>query len=207
MADWKAHYLSALQARDELEKADADIYNKCTRLADRNAELRAELRTLKAATRADTPSTNPPPAPLIGYGFRRQTSPQPAVDTDATVQLRQDFVRAQQDRADLRSRLESLKKELEAVTTKGKSDSHKIAQLTSGVAQLSTKLRDREEELRGKAKLLVNVQDENATLNLELNQAEQEVKRIKKENQELVDRWVARMGKEADKMNEDSKFS
>ncbi|KAK5095038.1 autophagy protein 16, interacts with Atg12p-Atg5p [Exophiala xenobiotica] len=207
MADWKAHYLSALKARDEVEQADAEIYYKCTRLADRNAELRAEVRRLKAATTAETPASNPVPAPLISYGFRRQTSPQPVSDSDATIQLRQGFAKAQQDRADLHSQLESVKRELEAVMTKGRSDGKKIAQLTSSVTQLSTKLRDREEELRGKAKLLVNVQDENATLNLELNQAEQEVKRVKKENQELVERWVARMGKEAEKMNEESKFS
>lgn len=207
MADWKAQYLTALKARDELEKADADIYDKCNKLADRNAELRAELRKVKTATKSDSSTSNPVPAPLISYGFRRQTSPQLAADSDATIQLRQDFAKAQQDRAELRSQLESLKKEVEVTTTKGKSDSKKITQLSGSVAQLSTKLRDREEELRGKAKLLVNVQDENATLNLELNQAELEVKRIKKENQDLVDRWVARMGKEADKMNDESKFS
>lgn len=207
MADWKAQYLSALRARDELEQADAEIYDKCTKLADRNAELRAELRELKSAPKPETPTTNPVPAPLISYGFRRQTSPQPAPDSEATTQLRHGFAKAQQDRAELQSQLEALKREVETATAKGKSDSKKITQLTSSVSQLSTKLRDREEELRGKAKLLVNVQDENATLNLELNQAEQEVRRVKKENQELVDRWVARMGKEADKMNEESSFT
>lgn len=207
MADWKAHYLGALKARDELEKADAEIYDKCTRLADRNAELRAEVRRLKAANKAGTPTSNPVPAPLISYGFRRQMSPQLASDSDAMAQLRQDFAKAQQDRADLKSQLESTKKELDTITSKSKNDGKKVAHLNSSVTQLSTKLRDREEELRGKAKLLVNVQDENATLNLELNQAEQEVKRVKKENQELVERWVVRMGKEADKMNEESKFT
>jgi len=207
MADWKAQYLRALQARVELEKADAEIYDQCTKLADKNAELRAELRKLKSANKPDTATTNPVPAPLIGYGFRRQTSPQPVVETNAMLQLRQDFAKAQQDRADLRVQLGSLKRDLETATAKGKSDSKKITQLTSGVNQLSTKLRDREEELRGKATLLVNVQDENATLNLELSQAEEAIKRVKKENQELVDRWVARMGKEADKMNEASKFT
>lgn len=29
MADWKAQYLLALRARDELEQADADIYERC----------------------------------------------------------------------------------------------------------------------------------------------------------------------------------
>ena len=93
------------------------------------------------------------------------------------------------------------------MTAKTNIDSKNLTRLSSNVTLLTTKIKDREEELRGKAKLLVNVQDENATLNLELHQADEEVKRIKKENKDLVDRWVVRMGKEADKMNEDSKFT
>jgi len=38
-------------------------------------------------------------------------------------------------------------------------------------------------------------------LTLQLNVAEQKSASLKKENKELVDRWMARMGKEADAMN------
>lgn len=206
MADWKAQYLTALKARDEREKAEADLYDQCTKLADRNAEMKAELRQIRAQAKAEAPASPPVPPPLISYGFRRQTAPA-VPEADAVAQLRQDFAKSQQDRVDLQSQVEDLQREREAATTRRKSDSKKIAQLSANVTQLTTRLRDREEELRGKAKLLVNVQDENATLNLELNQAEQEVKRVKEENKELVARWVARMAKEADKMNEESKFS
>jgi hypothetical protein len=54
---------------------------------------------------------------------------------------------------------------------------------------------------------LQDFQDELATLNLQLNMAEARTDRLQKENQELVDRWMARMGKEADAMNNASKFS
>jgi hypothetical protein len=37
--------------------------------------------------------------------------------------------------------------------------------------------------------------------------AEDRAKRLEKENQELIDRWMVRMGKEADAMNNASKFS
>lgn len=123
------------------------------------------------------------------------------------MQLRQDFARAQQDRSDLASQVETLKKEIEVATSKARSDTKKFAHLNATSAQLATKLRDREEELRGKAKLLVDVQDENATLNLQLNVAERDAVQLKKENQELIDRWMKRMGKEADKMNEEGKFN
>lgn len=50
-------------------------------------------------------------------------------------------------------------------------------------------------------------QDELATLNLQLNMAEEQSNRLQRENQELVDRWMARMGKEAEAMNNASKYS
>jgi len=37
--------------------------------------------------------------------------------------------------------------------------------------------------------------------------AEQRTERLQKENHDLVDRWMARMGIEADAMNDASKFS
>jgi hypothetical protein len=37
--------------------------------------------------------------------------------------------------------------------------------------------------------------------------AEKKSKELQRENKELVDRWMARMGKEADAMNDASKFS
>jgi hypothetical protein len=50
------------------------------------------------------------------------------------------------------------------------------------------------------------VQDENMSLDLQLNMAEQQTARLKRENKDLIDRWMARMGQEADAMNEASKF-
>lgn len=46
-----------------------------------------------------------------------------------------------------------------------------------------------------------NVQDEMIALNLQLSMAEKERDRVKKENKELVDRWMKRMAQEAEAMN------
>ncbi len=89
---------------------------------------------------------------------------------------------------------------------KSKIDTKRITQLSGGVTQMTVRLRDRDEELRGKAKLVEDVQDEMVTLNLQLNMAEEQTEKLKKENQELIDRWMARMGKEADAMNDESMF-
>ena len=40
------------------------------------------------------------------------------------------------------------------------------------------------------------------SLDIQLNMSEKTVERLKKENKDLIDRWMARKGREADEMNE-----
>lgn len=49
--------------------------------------------------------------------------------------------------------------------------------------------------------------DETLSLTLQLNMAEEQAQKFRRENKELVDRWMARMGQEADAMNDMSKYS
>ncbi|KAF7513105.1 hypothetical protein GJ744_011371 [Endocarpon pusillum] len=198
MASWKDEYLAALEARDEVEKAHLEFYEAYTRMADRTAQLAAA--TLTAPTPAE--ATTSPPPPIVG---RRGTS-SPAAQSELHAQVRVDLGKAQQERADLQTKLDRATKELEKIKSRSKVDSRRITQLTSELSQLSVRVRDRDDESRGKAKLLNDAQDEVVSLNLQLNVAEDEVKKLRKENQELVDRWMERMGEEADRMNEDSKF-
>jgi len=206
MADWKEQYLAALRARDEVEKANLDLYDYCTRLADQKAELeKSSKQPLEDEAGLTTTSATPPP--IVGLGLRRVASPQiNRPESPSLAQIRQDLAKAQQERSDIQVRLAAALRELERLKAKSKADDKRMSQFTVTVSQLTTKLRDRDEELKGKAKLVEHVQDENVTLNLQLNMAEEQSDKLKKENQELVDRWMARMGKEADKMNDESKF-
>lgn len=72
---------------------------------------------------------------------------------------------------------------------------------------MERKLRDRDEELRGKSRLVEQAQDEMVSLGLQLNMAEERKEQLTKENKELVDRWMARMGEEADRVNRDSRWT
>lgn len=218
MATWRAQYLAALQARDAVEKANLDLYNYCTKLADEKAELEktARLAEKTASTSDAPPPAVPGPLPAAGWGLMRVTSPAArpespnstatAAATTQLTQLRQDLSKAQTERADLQARLDTALRDLETLKAKARADNKRVTQLNASVSQLTVKVRDREEELRGKAKLIENVQDENVTLNLQLNVLEEQSAKLKKENQELVDRWMARMGKEADRMNAEGKF-
>ena len=202
MADWKDAYLAALEARDAAEKANQHIYNAYTKLAERTAQLSRPAPPLPL----QEPPKSPPPS-LVGRFSTKSPSPAPAIDSPSIAALRQEFTTAQAERAKLSSQLESVLAELDALKATTKNDRKEITRLTRISAQVQVRLRDRDEELRGKAKLLENVQDENATLNLELKQADEKAKRLKKENQDLVDRWMKRKGEEAERMNNEGKFA
>ncbi|KIV92926.1 hypothetical protein PV10_04182 [Exophiala mesophila] len=206
MSGWVEQYLDALRARDEKEKAAIDVYRQCTKLQDQWAQAQ---QTQRRRVAEDIPQqANPPPPSIMGRGLRRVTSPPlPTASESANLaQLRQDLAKSQQERGEMSTKLEVALRELDTLRGKARVDVKRINQLNTQVTQLAVKLKDREEELRGKAKLIENVQDENVTLNLQLNMADEQAEKLKSENKELVDRWMARMGKEADQMNEQHKF-
>ncbi|KKK23583.1 hypothetical protein ARAM_001325 [Aspergillus rambellii] len=187
MAHWREEYAAALAARDRREKANISIYNACakspfpspadTKLADRTASLNAETNNAQGPTSAGNRAT------------------------------RADLVEAQRSRSELEDRLGRVTIELEKLRKRSTYDGKRISSMEGEITHVQLRLKDRDEELRGKAKLLEDFQDELATLNLQLNMAEERTDRLRKENQDLVDRWMARMGKEADAMNDASKFS
>lgn len=170
-------------------------------MADRSAQL------VPTSSSSEQPieATSTPPS-ILGHKGTPSTARTPSAHSEAQAQLRVDLRKAQEERAELQIRLDRTAKELDKLKSKSKSDGKRITQLTSELGQLSVRVRDRDEESRGKAKLLDNVQDEVVTLNLQLNMAEDKVKRLREENQELVDRWMKRKGEEADRMNNDSRF-
>lgn len=127
--------------------------------------------------------------------------------TDALSRLRIDLATTQKSRADLQARLKPLTEELEKFRLKSEKDLKRIEDLTRERLTLERKLRDRDEELKGKARLVEDVQDEMVSLNLQLNMAEQRSEKLQQENKELIDRWMARMGQEADAMNHASRWT
>ena len=151
---------------------------------------------------AETASIMIPP-PIVPV--RKGTSTSSAA-SGSIPQLRDDLSRAQQERSELQRRLDEATQALEKLKTTSKSERKRATQVTAELAQLSLRLKDRDEEARGKVKLLNDVQDEMVTLNLQLNIAEEEVKKLRRENQELVDRWMKHKAREADQMNTESRF-
>ncbi|KAL8825418.1 MAG: hypothetical protein Q9170_007798 [Blastenia crenularia] len=132
---------------------------------------------------------------------------QASVDTPALVQIRADLGEAQRSRVVLQSRLQAATDDLQQLRLRSALHSKRLDELTSDKATLGLRLKDQELELRGKTKLLEEIHDETVSLTLQLNMAEDQAQKLKKENEDLVERWMRRMGQEADAMNEASEYT
>ncbi|EAW17588.1 ATG16 family protein [Aspergillus fischeri NRRL 181] len=199
MAHWRNEYSAALAARDRREKANIALYNAYTQLADRTSRIAsAGAQGAQYLTGAGDKHTAIPAAGKSLAG--------PSV-TDILAATRADLSEAQRARSELQARLTELSTELEKLRKRSTQDGRRIHALESEVTHLQMRVKDRDAELKGKAKLLEDFQDELATLNLQLNMAEERSSRLQRENQELIDRWMARIGREAEAMNDASKFS
>ncbi|KAJ5098478.1 hypothetical protein N7532_005479 [Penicillium argentinense] len=205
MAHWREEYLAALAVRDEREKANIALYDAYARLADRTAKQHPTIEptsnVLGDQRLAGSSGAQPDAATR-----KQSTEPGPS-RTELLNIARSDLAEAQRSRSELQGRLERITSEAEKLRKKSVQDGRRINTLENERVHLQLRLKDRDEELKGKAKLLEDFQDEMASLNLQLNMAEQRSTKLQRENQELVDRWMARMGREADAMNNASKFS
>ncbi|KAI4201655.1 MAG: hypothetical protein LQ350_003134 [Teloschistes chrysophthalmus] len=190
---WRRDYVSALEARDRNEKGQKTLYDAYTKLADRTSAIGlTHLRNTTSSSPSSAHNTN-------------TTSPQRAEDT--LTETRRDLIEAQRSRALLQTRVDDTSTSLQRLKLQSSVERKRLDELTQEKLVLSQRLRDRDEELRGKAKLLEDVHDETVSLTLQLNMAEDRAQKLRDENENLVKRWMERMGKEADAMNEASRFT
>ena len=122
-------------------------------MADRAASLNSDTEAETAtATFEKTSDTKGPPreTKTAGSGGPRQ-SLSPSVDA---VKIRQDLGEAQRNREELQTRLRKLTDELDKLDLQSKAENKRVRELTAETTSLNMKLRDRDEELREKRKLL-----------------------------------------------------
>lgn len=171
-----------------------------SQLADRIAVLEAEKAALLAEQQASLSSTagsNPPGKPRPDKG----TEPADVNEGPLVAKLRFDLAEALRARGQFQIRLQAADEELARLRSTTAADARTIRELTKERRALALKLRDREDELKVKTKLVSDVQDENAVLNIELDMAVKKRKEKEVENKQLVERYMQRIGQEADAMN------
>ncbi|KZZ93856.1 Autophagy-related protein 16 [Moelleriella libera RCEF 2490] len=192
MAGWREEYLSSLKEAELRIPVNMELVQTCSQMADRISALEAE----KAALECGASVVNAKKGTVGSKGAGTSNADDPGV-----AQLRLDLAESLRSKGVTENRLRAAEVESSRLRTQSKSDARSIEGLTADKASLTTRLKDREHELREKRKLLEQVQDEMITLNLQMSVAEVERDKVKKENKELVDRWMKRMAQEADAMN------
>ncbi|KAK6077836.1 Autophagy protein 16 [Seiridium cupressi] len=190
MPDWRSQYLANLHEAELRNPVNKDLVAACSQLADRVASLEAEKAVLLQSSPAQPKTTS------------SGSTPSSADSSDPTIaQLRLDLAEALRAKGQLQTKFKNADAELQKLRSKNKVDDKRIHDLTTERNSLTSKLRDRNEEVVGKTRLLKDVQDDNLTLNIQLDVRENDLKKLKSENKELVDRWMRKMEKEAEAMN------
>ncbi|KAJ9142041.1 Autophagy protein 16 [Coniochaeta hoffmannii] len=199
MPNWRDEYLGNIEKAQSESHVDRDLIAAYSQLIDRVTALEAEKAAFhdsqpsqqQPSTSRQPPSSTPPPQPSY------EASP----DTKSVSRLRIDLAEALRQKGALQTRLRTAEDELARLRSQTSADGRALRALEAERKTLTRKLRDRDDELREKKKLVADVQDELAVLNMELTVAERERKRAQDETKVLVDRWMKRMGQEAEEMN------
>ncbi|KAL8901405.1 MAG: hypothetical protein Q9207_005217 [Kuettlingeria erythrocarpa] len=172
-----------------------------TKLADRTTSIEGRISRLASNTQATELNSANSPRDILSH-----TPVLTSFDAETLNKTRTDLSEAQRSRAFIQSRLQSVSHDLQQSRLQSALDKKRLNELATDKAALALRLKDRDDELKGKAKLLEDIHDETVSLTLQLNMAEEQALNLRKENKDLIQRWMARVGKEADAMNDASKF-
>ncbi|KAF7194390.1 Autophagy protein 16 [Pseudocercospora fuligena] len=202
MSDWIEQYSAALDARDAREQAHKPYIDAYTRVADRAAAARQEYEASSKKPSSPLPLDRTATASKRGFITR---SPPPTQDpSDALAALRTDLANTQRARATLQTQVTDLTSQLSTLQASEKRSASQIAALQKQKLDVERKLRDREEEIKGKSKIVEEAQDEMVSLQLQLNIAERRREEVEAENKDLVERWMKRMESEVERVNRGS---
>lgn len=175
-----------------------------SQLCDRVAILEAEKAVLQTQLENKQSSSLPPaksPSPKPPQQQPPQSPPSEPVDPSSLPRLRLELAEALRAKNASQSRLEKAEEENVRLRAKSARDNKTITTLTAENRTATRKLSDLQFELRAKSQLVANVQDELAVLNMQLDIVEQKRAEKEAENKQLIDRFMRRIGQEAEAMN------
>ncbi|KAI5840225.1 autophagy-related protein 16 [Morchella snyderi] len=187
-SSWRIDFLNSLTQRDKREKSHDAFISAYSRLASRTASIHESSASFKDASNA------------LGEGVPEGGDLSGAAA--GLIQLRADLTAAQQTKAHLQLSLKAVSEEKDTLQRKLEQQDRIILERN----RLDRRTRDLEEEVRAKNKHIQELQDEILTLTMELNMLTKREEAVRKENKELVDRYMAEMAKKAESMNRASNW-
>ncbi|EGZ72053.1 autophagy protein 16 [Neurospora tetrasperma FGSC 2509] len=201
MPGWRDEYLSSLMDADQRNPVNRELVDTCQQLFDRISVLEAEKAALEQQVETYLSSSSSNTTKTDAVAPDSTTTAPTAADSALLARLRVDLAEALRAKGDFQRRLNVVEEELVRLRTKTTADNKTLQTLTAERKTLTIKLRDREEELRAKSKMLADVQDELQVLNTHLDLVEKRRSEMEAENKQLVARFMKRVGQEAEAMN------
>ncbi|KAL9051338.1 MAG: hypothetical protein Q9162_006093 [Coniocarpon cinnabarinum] len=211
MSDGLEEYLQALNVQQQRERAQEEVINAYTKLADAYAEAQ-KRKFANPPEPEETPEKRSGSLPRIPPSITGSRAPTPQrAASSSSSQLRTDLMNANKTIHDLNMQAASFKDEIETLKNKATVSDKRTGQLHGRIAKLegdrsslNRKLKDRDGELKEKNRMMNEMQDEMVGMEMQMNMAEERAKKLEKDNQDLVERWMKKMGGEADEMNRGS---
>ncbi|KAK9474247.1 autophagy protein 16-domain-containing protein [Dipodascopsis tothii] len=182
---WRQSLVDALDERDRRESA-FPIVAAFAKLAARAAACEAR----------DAGSPRPDRRPAPG---------KPGARADAS-QLRADLDELYEINRETKAAYGRTQTELDAARAALARVQAKYDALKAERVRLAGRLQARDEEMREKNRAVQVAQDEILTYQILLNVAEDKVAKLEAENRQLVERWMERVSREADKLNDANAF-
>jgi len=170
------------------------------------AERLRQATTTAAATSGLQISSDSPKPELSASRISQSTPTARSPAPSDVARLRNDLGLAQQQQAALTQQVKSLSSKNDSLSTEISAANMRIEALDKEKMRLERRCRDLMEEARQKDRRFQSVQDEMLALNMELNMVIQREEEVRKDNKELLDRWMALKGMEADEMNRASQW-
>ncbi|KAK9465646.1 autophagy protein 16-domain-containing protein [Lipomyces arxii] len=179
-ASWQDSMLKAIEnGRDVREKAEYYRFEAYSKMLDRM--IAAEHNAAQLSSSSDPDSTE-------------------IVKLQSEVKSLHDFQRA------AKSRIKVLEADTQTLKDYNARIVAEFKKLNLENKKLDTRARLREDEHRARKQVLQDLQDEILTYQMQLNIAEDRVNKLERENAELINRWMERVTREAEKLNDANAF-
>ena len=206
-SSWQTTIRNRLEERDDREREFDELVGNYQRLAKYAKQQKERNQSLLAATTASDGGIGRSTSKVIAEG--EVTAVKQAYITSLESQLqsmRDELATLYKTQSQNAQRLLVLNEQIRNKDEREREQTDETRKTNDEIMRLKRK----EEDLRGvvgeKDKMIQLLQDELSALSLELNQVEIRNEDLKRDNANLLQRWLDRMNDEAEKMNEGNQF-
>lgn len=197
--------LKQLEVRDVLEKRDSKYFEAFSQLSQHLEIMKVKCGPLVDESPPVSSATSPSPTPsLITSAKIKEKSESPQNnDLVALIRLNQEL---QAENRKLILILNQTTINLEKAELTINLNKRTIANLEQSVDKLSQKVTNLNLEVREKNKSIEIINDELLSNQIQINVLNGDIQNLKQENETLIERWMDKVKKDAEKLNDANEF-